>query len=58
MSADLFQKIIGLSEQKAKETAANKKLSGNLEIVIKEVGTQLHYRHCTGNGRSNIAILI
>jgi glutaminyl-tRNA synthetase len=34
--ANLFEKI-GLSESKAKETAANKKLAPTLELVIKSV---------------------
>ncbi|KAJ3402867.1 hypothetical protein HDV05_008195, partial [Chytridiales sp. JEL 0842] len=40
MSAELEQLFvkIGLSDKKAKETAANKKLSGCLEIVIKASG--------------------
>ncbi|KAJ3167501.1 hypothetical protein HK101_011766 [Irineochytrium annulatum] len=33
-------KSIGFSEQKAKETAANKKLSENLELLINEFGTE------------------
>ncbi|KAI8840536.1 tRNA synthetases class I, catalytic domain-containing protein [Chytridium lagenaria] len=39
MTAELFVQF-GLSEQKAKETAANKKLSANLEEVINEIGIE------------------
>lgn len=44
---DLFQKI-GLSETKAKETAANKKLGANLEAVIREADAVAGVDRTTG----------
>ncbi|KAI9208216.1 tRNA synthetases class I, catalytic domain-containing protein [Polychytrium aggregatum] len=50
----LFQ-AIGLSEQKAKETAANKKLSPNLVLVIKEGGAETGVEKSVGALYYNLA---